>query len=263
MREKRGAERAQRLLDAVPQPLADPATVVDTLLEESLQDAARRVGRGVREPGAVQQSVQDDELAVEVALHHRFHVELDVRRPRHPRGIAQQPQLRAVRDEPPEAVRAVEVLLHRAVRAAPLARDLRIELAVDAHDLDGRRLRVLAGPKLDDEGLATRRRRALPRKIEAEPLEQRHGERLAGHGRRAFRGVRQPALERVPVGAHIREGALQLVQQASPGREPEVLGPLPGRIAGRHPVKQIGGEEAALGRDRDVRHQRPPVGTRT
>jgi hypothetical protein len=248
--------------------LADPSALFDSLLEVSLQPAARSGGAVAREARAVEQAVEQDELAVAVVLDHRRQIELDVGGAREPGGVAQQPKLAAVGDEAPERAGAVQVLLHQRVRAASPSLGALVERLVDADDVDGRCIGRRAGAMRDRVALAPDDHRArLIDEVEAEALEKRNDPGSPRQRRDTLVGMEQASLEGIPERASVGERGLHLVGEPTGERrlavDDEVLGALAGDAPGGDAVEQICWKETAFDRDRDVGHQAPPAGTST
>ena len=93
------------------------------------------------------------------------------------------------------------------------------------------------------------RRLALKRQAVAEGFQERDDPCLAGgRGERlAVFGTRPPALERLPVGAHVAPDRGDLVHEGTPGIQPEI-----GRLLARLVVdglQEVGRQEPALDAD--------------
>src|SRR5690606_10995473 len=147
------AEPAQRLLDALPEPLAYTPSLGDGLLEVAFEPALRRIGRAPRESRAVEEPVEDDELVVLAAVEDRGEVELDVRRPRDLRVLADELQQLAVRHDPPQVLGALQVVLQERLGASSslTLRRAPVEVDVDAFEMDGRRVLAVPRPVRDGE----------------------------------------------------------------------------------------------------------------
>ena len=236
----------QRGIDAVSKVLANPAALFDPPLEVLFEPTVRRSGGGCRKARAMEEAIDQDELAVEVAVDQRVEVELQVGRPGDPGGVAEEPQLAAVGDDPPERVRAIQVLLHQRVRAPAGPLGPPIERLVVGDDVNRWRLGIFVGPVGDEVALPTDRDRSwLEGQLKAESLEQRSHPGLAGERRCASLGPGQPALKAIAKDADIRERRLYLVAEPTdrrPFAHDEVGRPLPVHRPRRDLVEQIGGK---------------------
>ncbi|WP_233225172.1 hypothetical protein [Nocardia sp. MDA0666] len=118
MPEESGAQRGDRLGHTVAQLVQGPSSGCDRVEPPSLEPAAGRGGAvGDREAGDVQQPIQQDELAEQLAVEDRLQIELDIGRGGQGARVAQQPQLAPVGDQRPQVrLGAVETFLHQRLR---------------------------------------------------------------------------------------------------------------------------------------------------
>ena len=256
MGEEAGAEGLERGLDAIAQALAHAATFLDPLLVPALEQAFVRVAGAFREAGPMQDAVDEQELAVEVAFDDRFEVELDIGGLGEALGVAEQAKLAPVGDEAPERVVAVEELLDQGVRAALPVLAALVEGTVEGYDVDWRRTFAFAGEVGDGEACATTRQRCtLVVQRPAELAKERDypvGSRDAGCG---IADRFAAAREALPLGSDDREGVLDLLTH-SDAVETEVGGALTLDLlgCGLDGLEQVGREDAAFDRDADDAH---------
>ena len=114
MLEEADAQRFNRRLHAVAQMLQGARATVFGLFHPFLEPAIRWALR--LDARLMAEQPEHAEIAVGIAIHHRFEVELDVGLPRQRQVVAQDSQLVAVADEPPEmVVAAVQEALQQAM----------------------------------------------------------------------------------------------------------------------------------------------------
>src|SRR5882724_4896853 len=139
------AEDLQCHLDAVAQPVADPAPFLDAQLVPAFKQAFMHRGAIFGQARSMQQPKDEGKLIVEVAIEDGFEIDRDVTGARRARVVAQQPQLTPIRYYPPQRIAAIEVFLHQSVRAPPPTLAL-AERLIPADDIYGCRVLLVAGP---------------------------------------------------------------------------------------------------------------------
>src|ERR1019366_707374 len=135
MLQKRATEALERHFDAVAEPVADASALFDTLGVVFFEPTFVGIGRGARQARAMQQTIEERELTVDVRLHHAGQVELHETRLRDPCAMAQQAKPRTVSNDAPDRVRLIQVLLHSRMRASALLCAL-VEIIVAANAVD-------------------------------------------------------------------------------------------------------------------------------
>jgi hypothetical protein len=160
--EQAGAENLERLLDALAQPLAHPAALLDPFLVPALEMAVVRGSAWCREAAAVDQAEKPRELGVLVAGGDALQVELEIDGPGEAGGVAQDAQAPAVGDDAPERIRAVEVVLDERMRREALLVAAAVEVVVEGGDVHGDRRLSLA--------VEMRDRVALPAELDVRAL---------------------------------------------------------------------------------------------
>ena len=224
MCKKASPENFERLPDAVAQLLANATAFFDALLVVSFEKALVGVANAARQTARVNQPVEQDELAVEAACHHRFEVELDIARPREARGVAEEPQPPSVSDDPPERIAAVQIILNHRMRAQ-LGLAALVELLVRRDDVNWRLVLVAAKAVGDRIGTPARLKRgALETKIVTEFLQERQHPCFARDRGRAFLASVEARLEGIPISGGVGERALNFLAQ--PAFDAEVARPL-------------------------------------
>ena len=242
---------------------------VETLLVILFQPA--KIGRRavLRQPGTMQQPVQQRKLRVLVALNDAGQVKLQVSRPGKTRRIPQQPQLVPVADNAPQGVRVVEIFLHHSVGAVSPTAVAAIQRPVPPYDMHRRRrrrpavsLRIgirtnAAGRGID--GVAApaglQRCRLLAQLAVAQQLRQLQRPVLAGEPVIGKRGGSPAPLPGIIMRPRIRKGGLDGIGEPAGGNA-KIGGALPVSIAGSNAFQQIGGKQPALNDDRSVSHNR-------
>ena len=215
MLQETGAEDHERLLDALAQALAHAPALVDALLVVLLEQALIGVVGALGQARAVAQAPEHDELAVEVLLEDGLEVELHKGRPGEPGGIAQQPELQAVGDNPPQRIGAVEVFLDQGVGAAPAILAAGIEFLIGGDDVHRRGFGVIARPVRDGVGVAIHHRGArLIGQLVTENLQKRDGPGLARECGQAFAAALAAALEAFPMQVGVGKRILDLIAEA-------------------------------------------------
>ena len=91
-----------------------------------------------RESGGVKQAVENDKLAVGVALDNCLKVELKVGGLGEAGAVPQQAQLRPIGHHSPKGLRAVEEVLYQGVRSASVRRSSLVQSLIDGDDVDRR-----------------------------------------------------------------------------------------------------------------------------
>ena len=205
----------------------------------------------------MEQPVEHGEVGVGLVLHHPDEVELEVREPGEAAGVAEEPELGAVRDEGVEVLGEVEVFLHERVRGKPRAARLAplVEAVGVARDVDGEVADLLVAVA-DGVGLPVHHLAPLlHREPVAERVEEGHHPELPRLGRP--RGVlgqpRLLALEHLPLEEHLAPRVRDLVLDAGAAAHPEARGVLVRGLALER-LEHLGREDVALEGDRRVLH---------
>jgi len=246
------------LFDAVAQPLADAAPLLDAVLVPPLEPAGfgRSAGRG--EAAAMQEAEEKGEIGkLAFSGEDGFEIELQVRLAAEQLGIAEQPQPSAVGDSAPKVLGTVQVLLDERVRAQarPARGGALIQILAGAHDVNRRGVRFGAGAVGDGETQAVCLggpllvTRVIPQAAQQRdhPLVTRKG----GAGL-AFGEFPGPLLKPLPESAGLGPDPGDPIQQVDSGIEAEIPRLLAGRFAGGDRLEQIGSEEAAFDAERGV-----------
>src|SRR5262245_29172847 len=100
------------------------------------------------------QAIEQDKLAVEVTLEDRCKVEFYEARLGKADRVAQEPQPQPMRDDAPQRIGSVEIVLHQRMRAARRV-TFAIELLFAGNDVHRRRSRIGAKPVRDSKGAAS------------------------------------------------------------------------------------------------------------
>ena len=255
--EKAVRQREDGRLHRLAQPVADAPALLDRRLVILLQQtavagiiAALVPAQAAGQPRAVRQPVEQDKLVQPFALDHRLQVKLDIGGAAEIDRIAQQTQQRAVGDNPPQVIAAVEIILDKGMRRSRAVAAWRslAQLLVNGDDVNGRAALVPIARAVRDVKAAPvgAERLALVGEVVAQRLQQRKDPRLAGcrSQRFAVAGTGAAALERLPVGAHVAPHRRDLIDQRAAGVQPKISGLLPRRLM--HRLQKIRREQPAL-----------------
>ena len=124
-------------LHTIAEPLSNPAPFLDPLRVVALQQTLVRFNSVTGEARRVKQAVENDKLAVGVALNHGLNVELQVCGLGEPCIVSQQSEFGAVGDHAPKGLGPVEEVLDQSVWRPARWHSL-VEWLVNSDDMDRR-----------------------------------------------------------------------------------------------------------------------------
>jgi hypothetical protein len=244
----------EALFDAVAEAIADATALLDGVLAVLFEEAVGGIGGGARQAAAVEQAVEDFELAEALLVEDLREVELDIGLAADVGAVAQQAQGEAVGDDAPEVFAAVEEFLEEGVRGHSGAFGGRCacQVVARADDVDGGRVVGLAGTMGDgEEGAIELVGAWVVVELVSQEAQERDHPGIAGERRaRVVLGQPlEPLLEQVPLAARGGEDEGDFVGEAAFAVQTEIARGLSGELAGLELVNKVGPQEAALDAD--------------
>lgn len=253
VREEAATEGRDRRLHAAAQPVEGARPALARRREPPLEDAL--LGLLPLHPRLVADEPEEDEVGVDLALHHGLEVEFDVGLAREAGAVAQDAEAQTIRDEGPEVrLAAVEEFLHQPMRAdSGRARDagravVQVHAAADEMD------RHLPPLVRDRVGLPVHRE-PLGRREAAVAQLREEGEEPAlprqPQRRVALGELRAGGAEGRPGGRDEVPAAVDRLGDADSAREVVRVGGQCGHVAvaRRDAGEEFGGEESPLAAD--------------
>jgi hypothetical protein len=223
-------------LDAIAEVVADPAALLNSGPVILLKQAGVGIVNSLGKPRGMDEAVEEGEVGEPVSLHDLFQVELDVGLAPDQVGVPEEAEGRPVRDNPPELLAPVEILLDKRVRGKPGDPGLcpPVQRLAEPGDVDRRSLLVHPATVRDEVGCPLDSCRfPLRLKVIPKQRQERDHQAVAGERGPGVIGL-QPLktfLEECPVGASIVPGRRDLVDERPVRFKPEIGGFLSGNIS--------------------------------
>ena len=252
VREEAVGKDPYRFLDAIAEMVADAAALLDGDAAVLFEQTLRRIFPRSREPGAVEEAVEERKVGELLAFEDRFEVELDVGQAAEELRVTQDAEGLAVGHHAPEVLGAVQVVLDKRVRreTGPAGFGATVEGLAAADDMDGWGLLVGAGAVRDGVGMAVGLGGlGLVRQVVvAEQTEERDHPLVAGDAGCWVGWVEafEAALEGAPMVLGAGPDSGDFVGEVCAWLEAEVGRLLALGVAAGDLVEEVGGEEAAF-----------------